>query len=104
MPGPTLKEIADEMYIALQARPTGRFYLRLKHGLHVVLERDQADMLLKLAREHVYPSELEITLCKRAYRLADDHPAARMAPTKDDFCVVVIRWQGAIPAEKRIIV
>jgi hypothetical protein len=102
MPGPTLKEIADQMYITLQARPTGRCYLVLKHSLHIVLERNGEDMLLKLAREHVYPSVLETTLCKRAYRIADDHPDERLAPTKDDFCVVAITWHGAIPAPKRI--
>jgi hypothetical protein len=101
MPGPTLREIADQMYITLQARSTGRCYLRLKHGLHIVLERDQDDMLLKLAREGVYPSVLETTLCKRAYRLLDDHPDERLAPDANGWHVVAIRWQGAIPAPKR---
>jgi hypothetical protein len=101
MPGPTLREIADQMYITLQARPTGRCYLRLKHGLHIVLERNGADMLLKLARQRVYPSDLEATLCKRAYRLADDHPDTRLDPTADGWHVVAIRWQGGIPQPKR---
>jgi|WetSurMetagenome_2_1015567.scaffolds.fasta_scaffold388381_2 hypothetical protein len=101
MTGPTLREIADQMYITLSARTTGRCYLRLKHGLHIVLERDQADMLLKLAREDVYPSVLETTLCKRAYRLADEHPDERLAPTQDGWHVVAIRWQS-IPQPKRL--
>jgi hypothetical protein len=101
MPGPTLREIADQMYITLQARPTGRCYLKLRHGLHIVLERNEADMLLKLGRERVYPSVLETTLCKRAFRLADDHPAASIDPTADGWCVVAICWRGGIPQPKR---
>lgn len=104
MTGPTLREIAEQMYATLAAQP-GRCHLPLSHGLHIVLERTGVDApawLLKLGRPHVYPSELEIVLCKRAYRLADDHPDARLDPTADGWYVVAIRWQGAIPAPKRI--
>jgi hypothetical protein len=61
------------------------------------MERHGAEMLLKLARRHTYPSVLETTLCKRAYRLHDDHPDARLDPTADGWCVVAIRWRGGIP-------
>lgn len=101
MSTPTLREIADQMYITLQARPTGRCYLRLKHGLGICLERNDADMVLKLGRQKVYPSDLETTLCKRAYRLHDDHPDARLDPNADGWHVIAIRWQGAIPQPKR---
>ena len=100
MAGPTLREIADQMYITLQARPTGRCYLQLKHGLGILLERNEADMLLKLGRQKVYPSVLETTLCKRAYRLHDDHPDERLDPDANDWHVVAIRWQG-VPAPER---
>lgn len=101
MSTPTLREIADQMYITLQARPTGRCYLQLKHGLGVCLERNEADMTLKLGRLKVYPSDLEVTLCKRAYRLADDYPDARLDPTFDGWHVVAILWQSGIPQPKR---
>jgi hypothetical protein len=101
MHGPTLQEIADQMYITLQARPTGRCYLQLKHGLGIQLERNEADMLLKLGRQKVYPSVLETTLCKRAFRLHDDHPDERLAPDANGWHVVAIRWPGASPAPKR---
>ena len=101
MAGPTLREIADQMYITLQARPTGRCYLQLKHGLGILLERNEADMLLKLGRQKVYPSVLETTLCKRAYRLHDDHPDERLQPDANDWHVVAIHWH-AIPPPKRL--
>lgn len=105
MTGPTLREIADQMYATLSERAPDRCHVPLKHGLHIVLERCD-DMLLgvwslKLGRQQVYPSDLEVTLCKRAYRLADDHPDTRLAPTAAGWHVIALRWQGAIPAPKR---
>lgn len=101
MTAPTLREIADQMYITLQARPTGRCYLQLKHGLGVCLERNGGNMCLRLGRQKVYPSVLEATLCKRAYRLLDDHPDEHLAPDANGWHVVAIRWQGGIPLPKR---
>lgn len=94
MADPTLREIATQMYITLQARPTGRCHVALKHGLNIVLERNEAEMLLKLGRKDVYPSVLEVTLCKRAFRLADDHPTLYLDPTSDSWHVIGIRWTG----------
>lgn len=109
MTGPTLREIAEQMYSSLATLATqpGKCHLPLSHGLHIVLERTGAEnpaWLLKLGRQKVYPSDLEIVLCKRAYRLADDHPDARLDPpeTTAGWYVVAIRWHGAIPAPKRL--
>jgi hypothetical protein len=104
MPGLTLREIANQMYQSLSQREHGSCHHPCGHGLNIVLQRVGDAWLLKLARLNVYPSDLEVTLCKRAYRLADDHPDARLDPTADGWHVVGIRWQGAVPAEKRIIV
>ena len=106
MPQPTLREIADQMYTALATGP-GKCHLPLSHGLHIVLERTGVEdpaWRLKLGRQKVYPSDLEVTLCKRAYRLADDHRDARLDPPsgEDGWHVVAINWQGAIPAPKRM--
>jgi hypothetical protein len=100
MPGPTLREIADQMYTTLAARADGACHYPCSHGLNIILQRVGDAWLLKLGRRKCYPSDLEITLCKRAYRLADDHAAARIDPTADGWHVVGIRWQGGIPQPK----
>lgn len=107
MTGPTLREIADQMYATLSERAPGRCHVPLKHGLSIVLERCDDNLLgvwlLKLGRPHVYPSVLEVTLCKHAYRLLDDHPDERLAPDANGWHVVAIRWQGDIPQPKRLL-
>lgn len=104
MPVITLREIADQMYTTLGQRTDGACHYPCSHGLNIILQRVDDAWLLKLGRLGVYPCDLEVTLCKRAYRLADEHRVTRLDPTDAGWCVVAIFWQGAIPAEKRIIV
>jgi len=102
MPGTTLREIANLMYTTLEKRSDGACHYVCGHGLHIILQRTNDAWLLKLGRLDIYPSDLEVTLCRRAFRLADDYPDARLDPTADGWHVVAIRWQGAVPAGKRI--
>jgi hypothetical protein len=106
MTGPTLREIANQMYLTLGNLPqqpaAATCQRTLAHGLHIILERTGDAWSLRLGRLDVYPSDLEVTLCKRAYRLADDHPDTHFPPRSAGWCVVAITWTGAVPPEKRI--
>ena len=95
-----LTEIADEMYATLTQKPGLACHHPLSHGLNIVLQHVDNLWLLKLGRQKVYPSELEITLCKRAFRLADDQHEQRLDPTETGWHVTVIDWSGDPPPPK----
>ena len=96
----SLLEIADGMYERIVA--TGqRQHVALTHGLNIVLVRLGERWQLRLGRVGVWPSRLETTICKRAFRLADDAEVEDLA-VANGWWVTVVTWTGAEPPCQRI--
>ena len=77
-PPSKLAEIADEMRAQLVAGPGGSpdpdggqaaVHRPLVRGLQVVLARKGHQSRLALGREGVYPSDTEVEVCRRAFRV-----------------------------------
>lgn len=64
-----LNDLAKEMRSDLEMKPQGAIYKPLARGLKVVMQRTQGNWRLALGREGVDPSEMEIEICKAAFRV-----------------------------------
>ncbi len=61
--------MAKEIRQELEQKPQGAIYKPLAKGLKVVMQRTHGNWRLALGREGVYPSEMEVEICKAAFRV-----------------------------------
>ena len=74
-----LDTIAAEMRHPLQQTDARFVHRKLTHGLELVLQRTQRQYRLALGRPGVAPSDSEIEICARAFRVpADAEPHRTM--------------------------
>lgn len=64
-----LNRIADEIRQSLERKPNGAISRPLPRGLTVVMQRVEGHWRLALGRESVYPSEMEVDICKAAFHV-----------------------------------
>lgn len=89
----TLRTIADQLYTLLADRD-GRQHMALAHGLNLVLEHYGDAWTLKLGRPGVYPADLEIAICRRAFDVRPTAVLAQLPPTDKGWHVITLRWTG----------
>ena len=70
--GGRLDAIAAEMRMTLQQTDARFVHRRLAHGLELVLQRTGRQYRLALGRPGVAPSDSEIEICARAFRVQAD--------------------------------
>lgn len=64
-----LNTIAQEMRQTLSAKSTGAVSKPLARGLTVVMQRVEGRWRLALGREGVDPSDMEVEICKAAFKV-----------------------------------
>lgn len=64
-----LNDVAKGMRSDLEAKEQGAIYKPLARGLKVVMQRTAGQWRLALGREGVYPSEMEIDICRAAFHV-----------------------------------
>ena len=66
-----LQETAIAMRLALISKEQGAKHHPLPRGLHLVLQRTDCRWRLALGREWVYPSDVEVKICKAAFNVPE---------------------------------
>ena len=75
-PQTRLSLLAGEMRDAVES--TGRHaHQKLPHGLEIVMQRTDGRWRLAMAREGVWPSDVEVEVCLREFHVPDGSPERR---------------------------
>jgi len=97
-----LEALAGEMRRQLSSKARGWLHQALMRGLHVVLERRDAEWRLALGRERVFPSAQEVEICMDAFKVPLGTEQVRVEPERrqaqsarryQGYFVVELRWR-----------
>jgi len=101
-----LSNLAHTMRLKLCNQNSGALHHPLPRGLHIVLQRTNHQWRLGLGREAVYPSDMEITICRSAFGVPEGASEERLdawhthAKTRRNihYFVVNLRWREEVLA------
>lgn len=73
-----LTTIANEMQTQIATGRCSAVHRPLPHGLHLVMQRNGRQWRLALGRETVFPSDVEVTICRTAFNVPEETPEERV--------------------------